>query len=499
MNLQEDVLPMLIAARRRRQSPAARWRSRAPRTRARRPRRRPADHAQLRRVILRSAMSFPSGNIGTLVVAAASTTAPASAAASPSRDRRQAPSPRRSSTSPVKAASPTRSRFPARRPRSRAPPPTTMTRRHVHEQHRAGTAGALSLCARRGRARSPSLSAARCTSASNQAAGQLHRHVQRDRCLQLIDCSTRKRHRQSRCRFSFAAHARSPGRQPSCYIAADVHPRTGARSSRQAGERDRRRASSRSAALPPRRRPSAPSTDLSFGSFIAGSGGTITVTFPRERARTAAGVFLDRPGRGRRGGAVQRQRHRRTRRYSITLPANNTVILSDGKSHTMTVEFVRQQPRGDGYALGRRQARRSASARPWSSAATSRRAPTPAPSPSPSTTETGRRTTDLPLEAVVHARSALLLARGAPRRRGAARRRACGARRPDALSDAHRLREEPARGAGRAYQPGTHARDLPDQHRQPAHERDRRDHALPTAPSRASSSPTPMLRFRRAR
>ena len=70
-----------------------------------------------------------------------------------------------------------------------------------------------------------------------------------------------------------------------------------------------------------------------------------------------------------------------------------------------------------------------------------------------------------------------------------ARRRVCGARRPDALPDPDRVREEPARRPGRADQPGARARDLPDQHRQPAHERDRRDRRRRQRRAGGSSSP----------
>lgn len=79
------------------------------------------------------------------------------------------------------------------------------------------------------------------------------------------------------------------------------------------------------------------STALSFGSFVAGSGGTVAVSPASDRSATG-GVTLINAG----PGAASQSTVTGTpgSSYSITLPANDTVSLSNG-SNTMAVnEFV---------------------------------------------------------------------------------------------------------------------------------------------------------------
>lgn len=82
-------------------------------------------------------------------------------------------------------------------------------------------------------------------------------------------------------------------------------------------------------------------TSLSFGSFVAGSGGTIIVSAASARSATG-GVTLITSG----GGAASQSTVTGTSgsTYSITLPANGVVTLSDGNAHTMAVDNFVSNP-----------------------------------------------------------------------------------------------------------------------------------------------------------
>ena len=78
---------------------------------------------------------------------------------------------------------------------------------------------------------------------------------------------------------------------------------------------------------------------LSFGAFVAGTGGTIAVTSGSARGRTGGVMLLPQ------GGIATTAQFSVTGntgdRYAITLPANDTVVLSDGNNHSMAVnKFV---------------------------------------------------------------------------------------------------------------------------------------------------------------
>ncbi|MBH2010019.1 MAG: DUF4402 domain-containing protein [Xanthomonadaceae bacterium] len=90
--------------------------------------------------------------------------------------------------------------------------------------------------------------------------------------------------------------------------------------------------------------------DLSFGSFVAGSGGTIAVTTGGGRTKTG-GVMLVAQG----GGSTAAQfsvSGTAAATYAITLPANDTVTLSDGNSHTMAVNSFVSSPSATGTLSG---------------------------------------------------------------------------------------------------------------------------------------------------
>lgn len=80
------------------------------------------------------------------------------------------------------------------------------------------------------------------------------------------------------------------------------------------------------------------STPLSFGSFVAGSGGTVAVSV--NGLRTASGnVILINSGPG--GASQSTVTGTAGSTYSITLPDNGVVVLSDNNSNTMAVnDFI---------------------------------------------------------------------------------------------------------------------------------------------------------------
>lgn len=85
--------------------------------------------------------------------------------------------------------------------------------------------------------------------------------------------------------------------------------------------------------------------NLSFGTFAVGSAGTVTVQPTGARSRTG-GVYLLNQG----SVAVAAQfsiKGKRNTAYVISLPANNTVYLSNGAGQTMGVNaFVSSNPSG---------------------------------------------------------------------------------------------------------------------------------------------------------
>lgn len=76
--------------------------------------------------------------------------------------------------------------------------------------------------------------------------------------------------------------------------------------------------------------------NLSFGTFVATSAGTVAVAPDGSRAQTG-GVFV--LNQGGLAAAAQFSVHGKANAtYAITLPADNTVAMSDGKGHSMTVK-----------------------------------------------------------------------------------------------------------------------------------------------------------------
>jgi hypothetical protein len=93
-----------------------------------------------------------------------------------------------------------------------------------------------------------------------------------------------------------------------------------------------------------------PANDLSFGSFVASNGGTISVTVGNGRS-TSGGVIAVQQG-----AAVTPAQFRVSgtggASVAITLPADNVVVLNDGQSHTMSLRSFVSSPSGTGTLDG---------------------------------------------------------------------------------------------------------------------------------------------------
>jgi Domain of unknown function (DUF4402) len=96
------------------------------------------------------------------------------------------------------------------------------------------------------------------------------------------------------------------------------------------------------------------SAGLAFGSFVAGAGGTVTVSPLGVRTNTGGVVLIPAGGGaaasfnvvGRQRGANQNPNH--THSYSITLPANGTVTITSGANSMAVNNFVSNPPAGNG-------------------------------------------------------------------------------------------------------------------------------------------------------
>jgi hypothetical protein len=91
-------------------------------------------------------------------------------------------------------------------------------------------------------------------------------------------------------------------------------------------------------------------TGLSFGSFLAGSGGTVVVGAGGARTQSGSVLLV---GQGAGVAAAQFSvLGTANATYSISLPLDNTVVLSDGNGHTMTVNSFVSSPAATGTLSG---------------------------------------------------------------------------------------------------------------------------------------------------
>jgi len=87
---------------------------------------------------------------------------------------------------------------------------------------------------------------------------------------------------------------------------------------------------------------------MSFGNFVAGNGGTLTINTGGTRSSTGGVVAL---GQGATFGAASfLVSGTRNASYTLTLPANGTVVLSDG-THTMALNNFTVTP-SNGHLSG---------------------------------------------------------------------------------------------------------------------------------------------------
>ncbi|MEO8311769.1 MAG: DUF4402 domain-containing protein [Caldimonas sp.] len=91
-------------------------------------------------------------------------------------------------------------------------------------------------------------------------------------------------------------------------------------------------------------------TNLSFGSFLAGGGGSVAVSAGGARTQSG-GVILVGQGAGT-SSAQFTVVGTANATYSITLPPDNTVVLSDGNGNTMTVNSFVSSPPATGTLSG---------------------------------------------------------------------------------------------------------------------------------------------------
>ena len=91
-------------------------------------------------------------------------------------------------------------------------------------------------------------------------------------------------------------------------------------------------------------------TSLSFGSFIAGSGGTVVVS-PAGLRTSTGGVLVVGQGSGV-AAAQFSVLGTANASYSITLPATGTVELSDGNGNVMALNSFVSSPAGAGTLSG---------------------------------------------------------------------------------------------------------------------------------------------------
>jgi hypothetical protein len=89
---------------------------------------------------------------------------------------------------------------------------------------------------------------------------------------------------------------------------------------------------------------------LSFGSFTAGSGGSVTVAPGGGRSKTGAVVLVNQ---GVPAAAAQFTiSGTPSALFDITLPANGTVLLSDGVAASMALNNFTSIPSGSGMLSG---------------------------------------------------------------------------------------------------------------------------------------------------
>jgi len=91
-------------------------------------------------------------------------------------------------------------------------------------------------------------------------------------------------------------------------------------------------------------------TALSFGSFTAGAGGTITVNTAGARVKTGSVILVSQ------GGSASAAQFTITgtpnAAFAITLPVDGTVFLSDGGSGSMALNGFTSNPPGSGVLSG---------------------------------------------------------------------------------------------------------------------------------------------------
>ncbi|HUP91634.1 MAG TPA: DUF4402 domain-containing protein [Solimonas sp.] len=93
--------------------------------------------------------------------------------------------------------------------------------------------------------------------------------------------------------------------------------------------------------------------DLVFGKFSAGTGGSVVMSNAGARSKTGSVVLLTGTAGGAAGFNVTGDANAT---YSISLPADDSVTVSDGASHSMAVDSFISNPGSSGTLTGGAQA-----------------------------------------------------------------------------------------------------------------------------------------------
>jgi Domain of unknown function (DUF4402) len=87
-------------------------------------------------------------------------------------------------------------------------------------------------------------------------------------------------------------------------------------------------------------------THLSFGAFVVTSGGTVIVPASGVRSQSGGVVLMQQGGSA--SAAMFAVTGTPFATYSVSLPTNDSVVLSNGQGHTLSIQSFNSQPPGGG-------------------------------------------------------------------------------------------------------------------------------------------------------
>lgn len=87
-------------------------------------------------------------------------------------------------------------------------------------------------------------------------------------------------------------------------------------------------------------------THLAFGAFVVSGAGTVTVQAAGGRSQTGGAVLVNQGGSAT--PAIYAITGAPFAVYSVSLPEDDSVVLSDGQGHTLQIESFSSQPASSG-------------------------------------------------------------------------------------------------------------------------------------------------------